>query len=216
VGLELFFGDKTGRPPHFFRSLSSWAHWQSQWHAIEFGEQFFVAVRPCYTGAMLRRLLNIASIVCLVLCVALMGMWVRSYYYRYSWEIRTNSRLLQFRSDRGLLTYWELHPIASQADVIAVLNDASQGKTFVSTTVDPRKHSAFNGTVLGFVLDRQPWSINASVPIWSLVVTFAGTSLLFWVPSSRRFSLRTLFIATTFLAVVLGMIAWLDGAWIGK
>ena len=28
---------------------------------------------------MLRRLLNIASIVCLVLCVALMGMWVRSY-----------------------------------------------------------------------------------------------------------------------------------------
>ena len=28
---------------------------------------------------MPRRLLNIASIVCLVLCVALMGMWVRSY-----------------------------------------------------------------------------------------------------------------------------------------
>ena len=31
---------------------------------------------------MLRRLLNIASIVCLVLCVALMGMWVRSYHYQ--------------------------------------------------------------------------------------------------------------------------------------
>ena len=30
---------------------------------------------------MLRRLLNIASIVCLVLCVALMGMWVRSYHW---------------------------------------------------------------------------------------------------------------------------------------
>ena len=29
---------------------------------------------------MLRRLLNIASIVCLVACVALMGMWVRSYW----------------------------------------------------------------------------------------------------------------------------------------
>ena len=28
---------------------------------------------------MLRRLLNIASIVCLVACAALMGMWVRSY-----------------------------------------------------------------------------------------------------------------------------------------
>jgi hypothetical protein len=29
---------------------------------------------------MHRRLLNIASVVCLILCVALIGMWVRSYY----------------------------------------------------------------------------------------------------------------------------------------
>jgi hypothetical protein len=34
-----------------------------------------------------------------------------------------------------------------------------------------------------------------------------------WPP---RFTLRSLFIATTFLAVLLGMIAWLDRAWIGK
>jgi hypothetical protein len=145
-----------------------------------------------------------------------MGSWVRSYYFRYSLEIRTNSRLLQFRSDRGLLTYWELHPIASKADSIAVLNEVTQGKTFVSTAVDPRKQSAFNGTVLGFVLDRQPWGIDVSVPIWFLNVAFAGIALLFWLPSSRRFSLRSLFIATTFPAVVLGMIAWLDRAWIGK
>jgi hypothetical protein len=31
--------------------------------------------------SMLRRLLNIASIVCLVVCVALMVLWVRSYYW---------------------------------------------------------------------------------------------------------------------------------------
>ena len=31
-----------------------------------------------------------------------------------------------------------------------------------------------------------------------------------------RFSLRTMLIATTLVAVVLGMIAWLDRAWIGK
>jgi hypothetical protein len=30
---------------------------------------------------MLRRLVNIASIACLVLCVVLMGMWVRSDYW---------------------------------------------------------------------------------------------------------------------------------------
>jgi hypothetical protein len=34
-----------------------------------------------------------------------------------------------------------------------------------------------------------------------------------WPP---HFTLRSLFIATTFLAMVLGMIAWLDRAWIVK
>jgi hypothetical protein len=32
----------------------------------------------------------------------------------------------------------------------------------------------------------------------------------------RRFTLPSLFIVTTFLSIVLGMIAWLDRAWIGK
>jgi hypothetical protein len=31
-----------------------------------------------------------------------------------------------------------------------------------------------------------------------------------------RFNLRSLFIATTLIALVLGMSAWLDRAWIGK
>jgi hypothetical protein len=31
-----------------------------------------------------------------------------------------------------------------------------------------------------------------------------------------RFTLRTLFVVTTLLAIVLGMIAWLDHSWIGK
>jgi hypothetical protein len=35
-----------------------------------------------------------------------------------------------------------------------------------------------------------------------------------WPP--LRFTLRSLFIATTFLAVVSGMIAWLDHGWIGR
>ena len=38
------------------------------------------------THLMPRRLLNIASIVCLVACVALMGMWVRSYHVKDEWH----------------------------------------------------------------------------------------------------------------------------------
>ena len=84
---------------------------------------------------MRRRLLNIASVVCLVLCVALMGMWARSY---------------------------------------------------------------------------------ASLSYSSLVLTSSGAAFLFQLRLPLQFGLRTLFMATTFLAVVLGMIAWLDRAWIGK
>jgi hypothetical protein len=52
----------------------------------------------------------------------------------------------------------------------------------------------------------------------SAVLVLAGSSLAMVLRFRwpLRFSLRTIFIATTFLAVVLGMIAWLDRAWIGK
>jgi hypothetical protein len=165
---------------------------------------------------MRRRLLNIASIVCFVMCVALMGMWVRSYYYWSNWEIKTNSGLLQLGLDRGLISYTGLHPIASQADVIALLKDIPQGITFVTAPVDPTTDAAFRATSRGFAFYRQTWGIDAYAPIWSLILVFAGISSLPLLPYARRFTLRSLFIAMTFLAMVLGMIAWLDPSWIGK
>ena len=54
------------------------------------------------------------------------------------------------------------------------------------------------------------------IPFWFLVLVTGSLAMalrLHWPP---RFTLRSLFIVTTFLAVVLGMIAWLDRAWIGK
>jgi hypothetical protein len=165
---------------------------------------------------MPRRLLNIASIVCLVLCVALMGMWVRSYYYRYSLEMRFDSRLLQFVLDRGVLTYWDMHPITTKADVTVMLDDMSQHETFVSSIVEPRESAPFPGIVLGFGLERRAWSIDVSVPYWFLVLVSGSLAMAFQLRWPPQFTLRSLFIATTFLAVVLGMIVWLDRAWIGK
>ena len=54
------------------------------------------------------------------------------------------------------------------------------------------------------------------VPYWFLVLTSGSLAMAFQMRWPWRFTLRSLFIATTFLAVVLGMIAWLDRAWIGK
>jgi hypothetical protein len=57
---------------------------------------------------------------------------------------------------------------------------------------------------------------NLQIPFWFLVLVTGSAAMflrLHWPP---RFTLRSLFIATTFLALVLGMIAWLDHSWIGK
>jgi hypothetical protein len=54
------------------------------------------------------------------------------------------------------------------------------------------------------------------LPYWFLVLASGSLAMAFQLRRPWRFNLRSLFIATTFLAVVLGMIAWLDRAWIGK
>jgi hypothetical protein len=49
-----------------------------------------------------------------------------------------------------------------------------------------------------------------------VIIAVAGLLMAFQLRWPWRFSVRSLFIVTTLLAVVLGMIAWLDRAWIGK
>ena len=54
------------------------------------------------------------------------------------------------------------------------------------------------------------------LPLWFLVLPTGSLAMICQLRWPPRFTLRSLFIATTFLAIVLGMIAWLDRAWIGK
>jgi hypothetical protein len=56
------------------------------------------------------------------------------------------------------------------------------------------------------------WTHPASgimLPHWSAALLFAALAFLVWVPWSLNFSLRTLLIATTLIAVGLGLIVWL-------
>jgi hypothetical protein len=48
-----------------------------------------------------------------------------------------------------------------------------------------------------------------ALPYWLLVITFAATTTLPWL--RWRFSLRTLLIATTLVAIVLGLVVWNSG-----
>jgi hypothetical protein len=49
-----------------------------------------------------------------------------------------------------------------------------------------------------------------------LVLMFGSRAMIFRLRWPWCFTLRSLFVVTTLPAVVLGMIAWLDRAWIGK
>jgi hypothetical protein len=70
---------------------------------------------------------------------------------------------------------------------------------------------------LGFSLTHdQIWGWQLYLPFWFLVTLSGSLAMICQLRWPWRFTLRHLFIATTFLAVVLGMIACLDRSWIGK
>jgi hypothetical protein len=165
---------------------------------------------------MLRRLLNIASVFCLVLCVALMGMWVRSYYSMDSigWS---NERSLAF-------TLTSLHGRARFIR-LNLPPGVHLGFTWIFTRlpasevmIDAYNNATPPGVVewSGFYWSSRASDTNAAVPYWFLVLTTGSLAMLFRLRWPLRFTLCSLFIATTLLAVVLGMIAWLDRAWIGR
>jgi hypothetical protein len=154
---------------------------------------------------MRRRLLNIASTVCLVLCVALMGMWARSYCARDVFRSRSmGERVFSLVSERGQVRLNEsvqysgpigpIPPFDSSWDV------ARQGYWDVCGV-----QAMFSWTAIGVVL-----------PYWLIGLASGALAMALRMRWPIQFTLRSLFIATTFLAIVLGMIAWLDRAWIGK
>jgi hypothetical protein len=70
----------------------------------------------------------------------------------------------------------------------------------------PAKQSRAPAKQSSFKLDRSGGKLAIQVPHWLLVVTSGLMAAMPWLP--WRFSLRTLLIATTLVAVVLGLIVW--------
>jgi len=58
-----------------------------------------------------------------------------------------------------------------------------------------------------FAYDREPDNTELILPHWFLVFMFAAIAVAPWIRWSNRFSLRTLLIATTLIAVALGIMA---------
>jgi hypothetical protein len=144
------------------------------------------------------RKLRIAwSAVCGVLCLLLVALWVRSTWYSEEcWFPLPNNHGLGFGSSRHCLH-------------IAIQDRTVNPSTYIvgyACTDQKALLPAENWhTFLGFRAARDADIFTISIPYWFLLLIFAA---LPWLPF-KRFSLRTLLIATTLVAVVLGLIVWL-------
>ena len=137
-----------------------------------------------------RRRLRIAwSVFFGVLTVTLCLLWVSSYYSSATvWEWLPINRYVQVRSNYGGL------------EVIVTMEHHPSQIHFDSVTLDFRRWELV-------MYGGYPPRFSVLTPHWLLVILSAVLTALPWLPF--RFSLRTMLIATTLIAVVLGLSVWL-------
>jgi hypothetical protein len=132
----------------------------------------------------LRKLRIAFSILCGIVCLLLIGLWVRSYYY---YDLGT-SRIVVMRGNLYLAQMLAIGPSGTST--------AKFRRTMLGTYAVPAGD---------FIVEP----LNAfAIPQWLLVLSVLLLAVAPWLPRSRRFSLRTLLIATTLVAFVLGMVVY--------
>ncbi len=159
--------------------------------------------------AFLRYLRIAFSATCLVACVLLIALWIRSYFRVDTLERKTKSGLITIRTVLGELSYSQFsHP--SRAVALDVQNAISQHGTFDSYSVN-EWHSKEATGHLGFGWRQvTKYQTELIIPLWFPALITGVVAGLPWIGKARRFSLRTLLIATTLVAVVLGLIVYVS------
>jgi hypothetical protein len=147
------------------------------------------------------RKLRIAwSVACGIACVLLIVLWVRSYY--------VTDRIVIVRSSVGTVrAYSAAGQLITIATTSAVQTKPPEiwpnggGTRIIDPPLDFIIYPEF-----GFAAGRLTNASYFQLPHWFLVTVFAMLTTLPWLQS--RFTLRTLLIVTTLVAVVLGLIVW--------
>jgi hypothetical protein len=158
----------------------------------------FHARRGTMVGMKYRKLRIAWSVVWSVLCVLLIALWVRS--------------------DR-IQDYIECHVIGVRSFYVSSRHGAlgifpaHERKQFKYEVVhEPIRNPSLKPTAkaLGFEVYWYPFDglYGLRVPYWFLVLTAAGMAAISFVRIRWRFSLRTLLIVITILAVVLGAVTY--------
>jgi len=142
------------------------------------------------------------SAACLLACVLMIGLWVRSYWWRDSAFGHVNSKLIHAISMEGRI---ELSRMAKPNYPTRLYTGQVWHEDVEVWKIHQINTLPSEPTVIGFRLRRTvPLGIAVYLPRWFPVVLIASLAVLPWM--RWRFSLRTLLLAATLVAVVLGMI----------
>ena len=140
------------------------------------------------------RKLRIAwSVTFAIACVLLIVLWVRSYWCHDAlWRTNANNNVKGVSSSAGTIVMESL-----QLDP----GIDSAGWHFRTQPEDR--------TYRGFMWKSSGTYTRVGIPTWFLLILSVTLAAIPWLPWwSNRFSLRTLLIATTLVAVVLGLIVY--------
>jgi hypothetical protein len=139
------------------------------------------------------------TVLCGIACALLIVMWVRSYWISDSvyWHTDQKSRVIFSHTGSAIVHVTKFRNFVD-ADSNLVGYHAAPVKPINLPTKSP--------SYFGFRFENNWAVLVVEMPIWFLVVLSASLAALAWI--RWRYSLKTLLLATTALAVVLGAIVW--------
>ena len=149
---------------------------------------------------MTYRKLRIAwSVICGIAFLLSCVLWARSYWWVDTAATNRFGRAFEFTSLDGTVA-------ASWADIPLGMNPA----LFTMPEANPFDEPQSVHAGLGFRFSDYSSFRSLVIPYWFTTLLSATLCVAPWLPL-KRFSLRTLLIATTLIAVALGLIVWAAG-----
>jgi hypothetical protein len=146
------------------------------------------------------RKLRIAwSVGCGIACVLLIVLWVRSY-----WQRDTINCLVP----RGLVVS-SLHGRISVSHFPFRLEDSRWERKWVWKSFQIKSTPPELLAAHSWHYESSRFDTHVTFPSWFAVILVGAFGVTPWVRWKKRFSLRTLLVTTTLVAVVLGVVVWL-------
>jgi hypothetical protein len=148
----------------------------------------------------LRYLRIVFSVACAITCVLLIALWIRSYRWIDSLDVAAQSPVegsFRLASVCGRTTFeGAFTPSGSDSSI-----------EYSRIPTDPNMQYLGIAPIL-LHFKSQPTRCLVSLPNWLSILLISSLGSAVWLPWRLRFSLRTLLIATTLVAIGLGFVVY--------